>query len=146
MTARPKTHRRQFAAYVVAGIVSTICNLSSRYLFERAMPYELALVGANAVGILSAFLMNRLLVFGASSNESAWHELWRFTAVNLVGIVASWLVSVLLYRLVLPALGWHWHADLIAHAAGIAVPVIPNFLAHRHWTFRRDEGERQSMR
>lgn len=122
--------------FVAVGLASTACNLASRYLFEPFCGYELALVGANAVGVLSAFVLNRALVFEPTGDP--WLvEMGRFTVVNLVGIAVGWAVAVGLFRVGLPAVGWRWHPDLVAHAIGIAVPVLPNYLAHRAWTFNR---------
>jgi len=131
---------RRFIGFVAAGLVSTLCNLASRYGFELWMRYEWALVGANAVGVLTAFAMNRVLVFRSRSGR-VWAELARFVVVNLVGIAVSWVVAVLLYRSLLPALDWRWHADLVAHAIGIAVPLLPNYLAHKWWTFSAHPAE-----
>ena len=132
-SARPAS---RFAGFVMVGVVSTLCNLGSRYLFQRVVGYELALAGANTVGVLSAFFLNRWLVF-RSTRSALLPELLRFTLVNLAGIAVSWVAAVLLYRIVFPALDFGWHPDLVAHAIGIAVPVLPNYLAHRNWTFAR---------
>jgi len=127
---------RQFIAFALVGLASTICNLASRYGFEVFLTYEFSLIGANAVGVISAFLMNRWFVF-RSTDSRLIAELSRFVAVNLVGIAIAWAVAVLLYRHVFPMLAVTWHPDLLAHAIGIAVPVLPNYLAHRVWTFNR---------
>ena len=135
MTA-PPAGRAQLAGFLAVGVVSTVCNLASRYAFQLLGSYEVALVGANAVGVLSAFALNRWLVFH-STGDGLFVELVRFTLVNLAGIAVSWVTAVLLYRWLFPALGFGWHPDLVAHAIGIAVPVLPNYLAHRHWTWPR---------
>jgi putative flippase GtrA len=125
---------REFEGFVVVGLLSTICNLASRYLFELFGPFELALIGANAVGVITAFFMNRWFVF-QSRSEAVFAEGTRFLLVNLVGIALAWVVAVVLYRVLFPAWGIAWHADLLAHAIGIAAPVLPNYFAHRCWTF-----------
>lgn len=129
-----KRHR-QFIAFAAVGALATVFNLSSRYGFELVVGYSTALVGANIVGVLSGFLMNRWFVFRSSEGGGLFREMARFMAVNLVGISVSWAVALLLYRHAFPALGVRWHPDLLAHAAGIAVPVLPNYFAHRAWTF-----------
>ena len=126
--------RAQFGGFILVGIISTVCNLASRYLFELFADFEVALAGANVIGVSSAFLLNRWFVFGSGS-AGFLGQFYRFTLINLAGIVVSWLVAVLLYRAVFPGVGVTWHPDLLAHAIGIAVPVLPNFLAHKHWTF-----------
>ena len=125
-----------FAGFVLVGLMSTACNLGSRYVFQVFAGYEVALAVANVVGVLSAFLMNRWFVF-KPGDATVWAELSKFTLINVAGIVVSWMVSVLLFRQVLPALGFGWHPDLVAHAIGISVPVIPNYFAHRYWTFAK---------
>jgi putative flippase GtrA len=125
-----------FGGFILVGIASTLCNLGSRYLFQRFSSYEVALAGANTIGVLSAYFLNRWLVF-KPRDTSMPGELARFALINLAGIVVSWLTSVFLYRQVFPVLGFSWQPDLVAHALGIAVPVIPNYWAHRHWTFAR---------
>jgi putative flippase GtrA len=128
--------KRRFATFLIVGIISTLCNLSSRYLFELGMGYEWSLIFANAVGVLSAFVLNRLFVF-KTGNRPITTELVRFTTVNLFGIALSWLSAVILYRWVFPAIGFTWHPDLWANAIGIAVPVLPNYFAHKAWTFNQ---------
>lgn len=128
--------RSPFAGFLVVGVISTLCNLGSRYAFQRFSSYEVALIGANTVGVLSAFFLNRWYVF-KSGDAPVAGELLRFTLVNLAGIALSWVTSVVLYRHLFPAISFGWRPDLVAHAIGIAVPTVPNYLAHRHWTFAR---------
>ena len=123
-----------FGGFVIVGMVSTLCNLGSRYVFEAFSNYEIALAGANTVGVLSAYFLNRWFVF-KPGDTSLPGELARFALINLAGILLSWLTSVILFRHAFPAISFAWHPDLVAHALGIAVPVIPNYWAHRQWTF-----------
>ena len=132
---RPESTRR-FTGFVVVGLISTVCNLASRYLFEVVASYEVALAGANIVGLLGAFFLNRWLVF-KSRAPGLMTELARFTLVNLAGIVIAWIVAVLLYEPGVSCIGLRLdHGAFVAHAIGIAVPVVPNYLAHRFWTFK----------
>lgn len=128
--------KKRFAGFLVVGLVSMLCNLGSRYLFQQGLNYEWSLAFANGVGVLSAFVLNRWFVFQSQTGQFA-AELARFTLVNLFGIALSWLTAVLLYRWAFAALGLTWHPDLCAHAIGIAVPVLPNYFAHKAWTFNQ---------
>ena len=129
-------NQKQFIGFAAVGVISTCFNLGSRYAFELVFSYELALFGANVVGVVTAFLMNRWFVF-QTYNAGAITEMSRFVIVNLVGIAVSWSVAVFLFHKALPAIGFVWHPDLVALAIGIAVPVIPDYFAHRLWTFRQ---------
>ncbi len=135
-TATAGRNRTQFIGFVLVGIVSTVCNLSARYAFEILVRYEWALLGAYVVGVLSAFFLNRWFVFTANPAGVAG-SLMRFTLVNLVGIALGWVTAVVFYRQVFPAVGFNCHTDLVAHAIGIAVPVLPNYVAHKRWTFSK---------
>jgi putative flippase GtrA len=33
-------------------------------------------------------------------------------------------------------MGFVWHADLVAHAIGVAVPVLSSFVGHKRLSFR----------
>jgi len=57
-------------------------------------------------------------------------------AVNMLALLQTLLVSLLLARIVLPKLGVSWHSEEIAHAIGIAVPIVTSYIGHQRLTFR----------
>lgn len=126
----------QFAKFLASGAVAAALNFGSRIIFSQWMPFIPAVVLAFIVGMITAFVLNRTLVFSASgkhwSNEAAW-----FVAINLLGMGQTVLVSWLLSRHVLPALGVTRFVEEIAHAVGIVIPIITSFIGHKHLTFKR---------
>ena len=127
---------REFARFVVVGGFSALVNLVARVLLSRVLPYEAAVAAAYLVGMTTAFLLARRFVF-ARSGRDARAEYLRFGLVNLVALAQVWLVSMAMLHFVLPALGWTWQAELVAHAVGVVSPVVTSYFGHRLYTFRR---------
>lgn len=126
---------RTAVAFVAASALAAACNFGSRIGFSLLLPYAAAVTLAFAVGLLTAFWLNRRFVF--ASDGPLLSQFATFFTVNLFALAQTLLVSLLLLHYVLPALGWHWHAAEVAHAAGIAAPMISSYFAHKHLTFRR---------
>jgi putative flippase GtrA len=78
----------------------------------------------------------RRFVFSASGRRTR-DEAWRFALVNAVAAAQVWAVSLLLARWLLPALGWSWQAETLAHMAGVGSTVLTSYAMHKAFTFRR---------
>ncbi len=59
-----------------------------------------------------------------------------FNLVNVVAVAQTWAISMGLAYYVLPAAGVTLLAPEIAHAVGVAFPVVTSYLGHKHWSFR----------
>lgn len=133
----PRNRRREFFVFVIAGGVAAAVNWSTRIGFSAGgMSYGLAIVCAYVIGMTTAYLLSRWFVF-ERSGRPAHSEVWRFAAVNVVALAQVWAVSVLLDRWLLPAAGWTWRPAEIAHAVGVASPILTSYFGHRHFTFER---------
>ena len=125
---------RQFLSFVVVGGVAAVVNVVSRVAFSLTMPYEIALIPAYLCGMVTAFILNRAFVFKMTEDDM-FSQAPRFALVNLVALAQVWVVGVGLVRLVFPAMGFAWHAETIAHAVGVASPVVTSYYAHKHFSF-----------
>lgn len=128
--------RKQFAQFVMVGGVAAAVNVGSRIVLNRWMPYSAAIVLAYICGMVTAFTLNRLFVFRETVNPLHHQAFW-FTVVNLAAVVQTLVVSLFLARWLFPATGFHWHVDTVAHACGVAAPLITSFIGHKHLTFRK---------
>lgn len=126
---------KQLAGFVVASAVAAIANLVSRMALSLMLPYAVAIVGAFFVGVSTAFVLNRHFVFDGTVDPAGLQFL-RFVAVNLIGLAQTLAISLALAGYALPAAGWTWRADTLAHAIGIAVPIATSFLGHKYFSFR----------
>lgn len=121
--------------FVAAGGIAAVVNVGSRIVLNRWMPYSAAIVVAYVIGMLTAFTLNRLFVFRKTVNPLHRQAFW-FTLVNLAAILQTLIVSLALARWLFPAVAFHWHAETVAHAFGVAAPVLTSFIGHKHLSFK----------
>lgn len=126
----------QFLKFLVAGGFAALVNMGSRYLLNRFMPFEVAVVVAYLVGFVTAYVLCRLFVFDPSG-RSRRSEVRRFAIVNVFALGVVWVVSVGLARIVFPAIGFTRHADDVAHVLGVLAPAVTSYFGHRFYTFAR---------
>jgi putative flippase GtrA len=126
---------RQFGFFLVTGGIAALVNFGSRILFGQWMSYSASIVLAYLCGMVTAFLLARAFVFTDSRRSTAQSVLW-FAAVNLFAVLQTWAISVILARYLLPWAGVTSHAETLAHAVGIMVPVVSSYFGHKHFTFK----------
>jgi putative flippase GtrA len=126
--------RRQFARFLLVGGIAAAVNILGRIGLNLVMSYGAAIVVAYVCGMTTAYVLNKLFVF-APSGRAVQDEFLRFTIVNLVALAQVWVVSVGLAFYIFPLIGFAWHAETVAHIAGVAVPTISSYLGHRHFSF-----------
>lgn len=121
--------------FLITGGTAALVNFGSRILFNHWMSFSSAIILAYLTGMVTAFLLARLLVF-KQSQHSFGRSALIFSAVNLVAVLQTWLISMGLALYVLPLMGFtHWVPE-IAHAVGVVVPVFTSYLGHKHFSFR----------
>lgn len=124
----------EFALFLVLGGLAALTNLVVRYFLNFIMPFEIAVVLAYIAGMVVAFLLFGRIIFDGSEHALS-RRIIRFTQVNILGAGLAWIVSVLMARFVLPAIGWDWHPLEIAHFVGVATPAFTSYFLHKHYTF-----------
>ena len=129
----------------MTGGLAALVNVISRIGFSRVVRFELAVLLAYGIGMLTAYALARRFVF-PDSRTSIRRSLAGFALVNLFAVLQTWLVSVGLRNWLLPLLGIVVARDLIAHSAGVLVPVVSSYFGHKHISFRptRSGGSRRS--
>lgn len=130
---------RRLSRFLLVGGSAALLNIGIRALFSYVVPFEIAVVLAFAVAMTFAFLMSRQFVF-EPTERSAWGQYGRFFLVNIVALVQVWLVSVGLTYWLLPAIGWTFHPELLAHTIAVGSPVLTSYYAHRVFTFGSTAG------
>jgi putative flippase GtrA len=130
----------RFIAFVLVGGLAAAVNVVSRVALSMVLNYDLSIVIAYLVGMTTAYLLNRYYVFERSGRTVA-SEYVRFGLVNAVALVQVWLVSVILARHLFPAVGFNWHAELIAHGIGVASPIVTSYFGHKYFSFAPDKSQ-----
>lgn len=64
-------------------------------------------------------------------------EVTRSVAVDFFTLIVVWVVSVSLHRFPFPAMGFSFHAGLVAHLIGVMAPTISTSVGHRYFAFQR---------
>jgi putative flippase GtrA len=126
--------RTQFLRFLAASATAAGVNMGARIVLSLAMPFTWAVVGAYLAGLSAGYLLNRLFVFTRSTRNTAAQIFW-FVVVNLLGLALTLGVSVTLAYWLLPWLGIRSYVELIAHAAGVAAPVLTSYFLHKRLTF-----------
>ena len=125
----------QFLRYLAAGGLAAAANYFSRFAFSVWFEFEIAVVLAFFVGLITGFVLMRQFVFEGAGKPVAPQAV-KYVLVNLVALVLTVGVSSLLARWLLPSLGVDRHVEAIAHAFGVAVPVLTSYVGHRLTTFK----------
>jgi putative flippase GtrA len=126
---------RQFIQFIAAGGIAAAINFLSRIALSYRMPYVPAIVIAYVLGMATAFILNRAFVFRRGSN-ALHHQVFWFSVVNLMAALQTLLVSLLLNDVVFPRIDFQWHTETVAHAIGVAIPVVTSFIGHKRLSFR----------
>lgn len=124
----------RFASFLAIGGFAAGVNWLSRFGYERAMPFSVAVIAAYATGMVVAFVLFQRFVFPGSPQPVRQQAL-RFCLVNLAGMAQTWAVAMLLAGWLFPRIGMSFHPEAIGHGIAIATPVASSWFAHRHFTF-----------
>jgi putative flippase GtrA len=126
---------KRVALFLVAGGVAAAANYGSRFIFSLWVTFPVAIVLAYLVGMIVAFVLMRHYVF-EGRGKALGPQVWKFTLINILAVAQTLVVSLLLARWLLPWAGVTRHVDAIAHAVGVAVPLVTSYFGHRLATFR----------
>ena len=89
---------------VPSGGVAAGVNLVARAVLQPLMGFEAAVAAAYVCGMIVAYNLFRVFVFGASGRSVA-SEAWRFTLVNLVSMVLVWIIWLVVAGVAAPGVG-----------------------------------------
>ncbi|WAH63717.1 GtrA family protein [Xanthomonas hortorum] len=125
----------KFLKFLLAGGTAAAANFGSRILLGHVMAYVPSIVVAYLIGMITAFVLNRLFVFETASTTLAHQATW-FTLINIAAVLQTIICSLAFARWIFPATGMDFHPETIAHAIGVAVPVFTSYAGHKALTFK----------
>ena len=126
---------RQFLVFLITGSIAAGVNFCSRILYSLWLDFSTAVILAYLTGMVTAFILAKMFVFKES--EQAIHHSAMFSVlVNAVAALQTWGISIGLAHYLLPAMGVTFFPLEIAHAVGVAVPVVTSYIGHKRWSFR----------
>lgn len=128
----------EFFRFLIVGGIAALVNFVSRIFFSEWMSFRIAIIVAYLVGMLTAYILSRALVFEPSGKHPG-HELFYFTLVNLFAVIQVWLISVGLAEYVFPYFSFSFYPEEVAHLSGLSVPVITSYLGHKYFSFAKQQ-------
>ncbi len=126
---------KQFILFLLTGGTAALVNFGSRIFYSTWVSFSTSIILAYLTGMVTAFFLAKWLVF-KQSQDSLSKSALIFSAVNVLAILQTWLISMGLALYVLPHLSVTEFADEISHAAGVMVPVFTSYWGHKHFSFR----------
>lgn len=127
---------QEFLKFLAAGGTAAVAQWGSRFLFSQVADFGWAVALAYLVGLTTAFVLNKLFVFGASDRTVA-QEMTYFALVNAVSFPIVWVVSIVFGVFLLPHVMTRELAEAVGNAIGIISPVGLSFVLHKFFTFRK---------
>lgn len=127
---------KQFLCFLLSGGVAAGLNLGSRFLFSQVFNFEVAVVLAFFVGLVSGFVLMRFFVFDGGGKPVV-SQAGKYVAVNLFALLQTFLISLFFARWALPAVGITDNAEALGHLVGVLVPVVTSYFGHKFLTFRQ---------
>jgi putative flippase GtrA len=126
---------KQFLYFILSGGLAAGLNWGSRFLFSQVLSFEVAVILAFLVGLLSGFVLMRFFVFDGIGKPIV-PQAGKYIAVNFFALLQTLLISILLARWALPSVGITEHAEALGHLVGVLVPVVTSYFGHKFLTFR----------
>lgn len=128
--------RSEFARFLLVGGIAAAVNFISRILFSEWVSFRVAIILAYLVGMLTAYILSRAMVFEPSGKHPG-NELFYFSLVNLFAVIQVWLISVGLAEYAFPYFEFTFYPEEIAHLGGLSVPIITSYLGHKYFSFAK---------
>lgn len=136
MTKSAAVDIREFARFLLVGVIATIGNLAAVYLARAFVSFECALLAGIAAGITLSFLLSKLFAFASHSWKRTGGEFVRFLIVYSVGCALYWGVAVALGRFFLAGSLSPRTAELGGAVVGAGTMALTSYLGHRFITYR----------
>lgn len=133
---RPAIHIPQGVRFLFAGGFAALITWLVRFPLSDVMPFAAAVTVANAIGMVIGFISYRTLVFPGSTRPIA-RQIADFLLVNLFSMAVVVAVAIAFADYIMPALGFAWHTEAVAHAIGIAAGAVSNYFGHKTFSFAR---------
>jgi putative flippase GtrA len=124
----------QIRRYLLAGGLAAGFNFMTRHVLGLFMSFEIAVLIAYVAAVFLGYALNRFYVFGPSG-RSISDEFTRYLVATFASLAAIYIISVVLYRVLFPQIGFVWHADDVAHFLSLIVSAFLSYWLMRQLPF-----------
>ena len=127
-------NKKEFILFVAAGGFAALVNFVSRIIFNFWFSFEVSVVLAYLIGMITAYILTKIFVFKAKSVGLVSSSI-KFTIVNILAVLQTYFISVYLYYWLNNNINLDYNKE-IAHFVGIAFPVITSYIGHKYYSFK----------
>ena len=103
---------------MAAGGFAALVNFVSRIIFNFWFSFEVSVVLAYLIGMITAYILTKIFVFKAKSVGLVSSSI-KFTIVNILAVLQTYFISVYLYYWLNNNINFDYNKE-IAHFVGIA--------------------------
>lgn len=129
-------YSEQFLLFTLVGLIAALLHWLSRMVFSYWFDFSIAVGLAYFVGMLVAFILNRLYVF-PKSVKPLYKQIYVFTITNLVFFPIVWISTIEIHK-VLVINKFLFYTEAIAHAIAISLPMLITFLIYKMLAFKEE--------
>jgi putative flippase GtrA len=123
----------QFLRFFFVGLTAATLNWLARYCLSFWVSFPVAVALAYAIGVGTAFTMNRRYVFPNSKRPIA-KQARDFILVNLAFFPIVWIAALLFKRIMIEA-ELTYFVDEVAHGIAISLPFTITFFIYKFIAF-----------
>ncbi|HUS49331.1 MAG TPA: GtrA family protein [Candidatus Paceibacterota bacterium] len=125
---------KEFARFVVVGVINTLIHLSVLYILTEffSVYYILSSLLAFLVAVTNSFIMNTLWTF---KRDIKHKTITRYGKFFLISIISSFSNLFFLYLFTELFGIWYMFSQIIA----IGLTLMMNFIGYKFWIFKEDE-------
>ena len=127
-------NKKEFILFVAAGGFAALVNFVSRISFNFLFSFEVSVVLAYLIGMITAYILTKIFVFKAKSVGLVSSSI-KFTIVNILAVLQTYFISVYLYYWLNNNINFDYNKE-VAHFVGIAFPVITSYIGHKYYSFK----------
>lgn len=127
-------NKKEFILFVAAGGFAALVNFVSRIIFNFWFSFEVSVVLAYLIGMITAYILTKIFVFKAKSVGLISSSI-KFTIVNILAVLQTYFISVYLYYWLNNNINFDYNKE-VAHFVGIAFPVITSYIGHKYYSFK----------
>ena len=138
-TILKKTTNNQFILFLLTGGFSAIINLTSRIIISNFLRFEVSVLIAYFIGMLTAFFLAKKYVF-LNIKKSDKKSFPIFALVNFVAILQTFLISKYIRIWLINISDNLIIIDFISHLCGVIFPIFTSFYGHKYITFNNSRG------
>ena len=135
ISSKKREEKRQFILFIITGGTSAIINILSRIILSNFFRFEIAILIAYGIGMITAFLLAKRYVF-LNSNKSIKKSFPAFALVNLISVLQTFFVSIFIKNCLIVFFDNLSFIELISHTCGLGILVFTSFYGHKYITFK----------